>query len=69
MKGKHIRQSKQQEQSPQPGMCGGIGEIPKEISVAGAPLGKETVVEKLVEGGQQPGLMVLVGHFKNFKLY
>ena len=41
----------------------------KEISMAGAPVGKETVVEKLVEGGQQPGLMVLVGHFKNFKVY
>lgn len=37
--------------------------------MAGAPVGKETVVEKLVEGGQQPGLMVLVGHFKNFKVY
>lgn len=33
-------------------------------------MGKETVVEKLVEGGQQPGLMVLVGHsLKNFKVY
>ena len=44
MKEKHIRQSKVLNQE----CVGGIGEIPKEISMAGAPLGKETVVEKLV---------------------
>ena len=70
MKEKHIRQSKEQEQSPQPGMCWGHRGNSQGDQYGWSTTGEGDSGRKVGwEGSQQPGRMVLVGHFKNFKVH